>query len=465
MTQLRMTLTIIVMILVSACSDLAGQPEIVATIALPPTPAPVEVDNPADLGEAIYSARCASCHGITGMGDGEVALSAGVTVPDFTIADTSVNQSIEEWTDTIRVGRIENLMPPWENSLSTEEIDAVAEFTYNLWQNPIEIVPEEIASVQGTITGQIIQGTADEAQPESVFMGLHVLDENENQVDFRTLDLVNPSEYAFEDITLQSNYTYLVTAVYNDIVFSSEKIPADGISPTLDIPMTVYEITDDPTVIAVDLMTMLLFEEGDTLVIQGFMGFTNTSDRVFRTDARVDTFAYESVQIPLPEDTVILNMEQLRQRFIVQEEGDSVTLIDSRPVVPGETHQVELVYGLPYSGKADISIVSNYPVITEPVVMIPSDSYELTGDALGLLETELFDFGSYDRYVAFPIGAGGSLNFGINRQSESALPRDVIVSGIVLVIGLAMIGLGVYSLRQQKHNLSLDDVTQTQETA
>ena len=112
----------------TACSGLAGEPQMLATL----TPAPRA---PAGLasGARIFAARCSSCHGSSGAGDGELALSGAIPAPgDFTQPEAARGQSLQQWLTTIRDGRIEALMPPWRDALTTAELRDVALYSYTL---------------------------------------------------------------------------------------------------------------------------------------------------------------------------------------------------------------------------------------------------------------------------------------------------------------------------------------------
>lgn len=126
------------MILIAGCTGLAGEPEIVRTLPAPPSPIPelnVSLDAPVSLeaGAALYAANCARCHGITGAGDGEFVTSGQIgMISDFTDPQTTSDQSLQTWFNTITNGRLENLMPPWRNALTAEERWAVALYTYTM---------------------------------------------------------------------------------------------------------------------------------------------------------------------------------------------------------------------------------------------------------------------------------------------------------------------------------------------
>ncbi|MCX9076364.1 MAG: c-type cytochrome, partial [Candidatus Methanoperedens sp.] len=136
-TVRRAYLSLSALLFLAACSGLAGEPQIVAT--LPSRPEVVDVGLPSappDIvqGAQIYAENCIRCHGPGGQGNGELVLNGQIPTPprDFTDPATTRDQALTEWFATITNGRLENLMPPWGNSLSESERWAVALYTYTL---------------------------------------------------------------------------------------------------------------------------------------------------------------------------------------------------------------------------------------------------------------------------------------------------------------------------------------------
>lgn len=120
---------------ISACTGLAGEPEIVATLPVQPTAIPETFDRVVNLdtGAIIFAENCVRCHGITGAGNGELVLSGQIKdVPDFTDPATIADVTLQEWFDVITNGRLDKLMPPWKDSLSRQDRWAVALYTYSM---------------------------------------------------------------------------------------------------------------------------------------------------------------------------------------------------------------------------------------------------------------------------------------------------------------------------------------------
>ncbi|MYJ79970.1 MAG: c-type cytochrome, partial [Caldilineaceae bacterium SB0670_bin_27] len=91
----------------------------------------------AGLAAESYRQNCAPCHGPSGDGDGPAGATADPTV--FSDASVVWESSPAEHFFVTKFGRIENLMPPWRNSLSDEQIWQVVYYAWNLHTNETEM--------------------------------------------------------------------------------------------------------------------------------------------------------------------------------------------------------------------------------------------------------------------------------------------------------------------------------------
>lgn len=117
--------------ILSACNftlaeDVTPPPGYVA-----PTPLPTLVLSPlqaphVENGRAIYTEKCAACHGETGMGDGEQGIQLGVTVPAFGLPEIARPATPAEWYTVVTRGRMDRLMPPFASLNDQERWDVVA---------------------------------------------------------------------------------------------------------------------------------------------------------------------------------------------------------------------------------------------------------------------------------------------------------------------------------------------------
>jgi len=112
---------------------------------IPPTPMPTmgplfpaqapNVEN----GAAIYVAKCAPCHGATGLGDGPQGIQLGVTVRAYGLPEIARPASPAQYYTSVTRGNIERFMPPFASLDDQQRWDVVA---YVL---TLHTTPEQIA--------------------------------------------------------------------------------------------------------------------------------------------------------------------------------------------------------------------------------------------------------------------------------------------------------------------------------
>lgn len=86
---------------------------------------PLVAPNPSQ-GEAIFSEKCAPCHGVTGLGDGVQADQLPNPVTAFASPETSRNAVLSEWFDLVTNGNLERFMPPFQSLTDRQRWDVVA---------------------------------------------------------------------------------------------------------------------------------------------------------------------------------------------------------------------------------------------------------------------------------------------------------------------------------------------------
>lgn len=133
--------SLILSLIISACTGLGGEPEIVVTVSQPtivvetPEEASLFPQSKPDIanGARIFADRCTECHGETGNGLGTLVREGSIPQPiDMTdISLTSLKTPLTQY-DTITNGNLEFLMPPWKDALTIQERWDVAFYTYTL---------------------------------------------------------------------------------------------------------------------------------------------------------------------------------------------------------------------------------------------------------------------------------------------------------------------------------------------
>jgi mono/diheme cytochrome c family protein len=573
-------LWVIVLLLLSACRGLAGEPEIVATLPPPPTPLP-ETGYPLELpdlarGAQLFAQHCTQCHGEMGRGDGPLVASGELPTPptDFTDPATANSQRPIEWYNTITNGRIENLMPPWRDTLSEAERWAVAMYTYTMWYTPdwltlgqetwaancarchgetgrgdgpdaadinrpvgdMTIQSEVVAisdnslfnivtegsgenmpafadelsveqrwavvsyartlslananvigsqpqpvgtedvgasspSTVGTVTGLITNGTVDGEVPPNLTVTLHSLNADFTSDDTLETTIAPDGSFTFDNVGIANGRTYVATVAYRDRIFGSDSMPGDPANPVLEMPITIYELTEDPEVISISRMAIQVDAIGEGLQVTQAIIFNNTSDRVYTNSQSVAEGRYASVVMSLPPGAVVVGFGDTEQRYIVLEEESAV--IDTVPVVPGEDHVNLIVYFVPYEDGAIIEHPINYALDGEVRLLVNPPTVSAISEQLPPLGPANVGNRTYDSYGAdLTLASGDVVRYELRGQGApggadvtvTQAPASSNLLPVILLIlgGGAILVAGVLYLRSRgEQSVSKDHIMDT----
>ncbi len=444
--------TLLFALMLSACTGLGGEPLIVATVAAPTAEsaiAPKSIDWQPDLenGERIFAERCTDCHGETGDGQGELVLAGSIGQPlDMTKRDLVSAKSPLAWFEIITRGRIENLMPPWENALSEAERWDVALYSYALsyddallgagaalWREkcggcemPAVIAPvfsdveygarlnrerfagaldaDEIAAVVAylrveslnaggsepeaaplvSVAGRIEHGTAGAEVPADTVVQLQY-GNAESGFSFAETKTDADSSFSFADVPLTSEFSYVVSAAYQGRLFS-RRLPSGSAS---DTTVKLYDLTTDPMVVKVSRIDLFveairLADLGAGLFVTQVIGYQNNSDRIYTSGRRFDDGREAVLLVQFPVGARPMSGDD-NGRYVIIENMENIpdSVIDTLPVAPGDSHQVILEYFLPYERDAQIEQAFNN-VINADVSVTLGPGLQADGDYLQL---------------------------------------------------------------------------------
>lgn len=547
--SIRPILLILGAFLLAACSGLAGEPRIVASLP-PATAVPTLEPFPAAapdirVGAQLFVANCTQCHGADGKGNGALVQSGQVAKPaDFTDPATTADQTPADFFATITNGKIENLMPPWRDALSAEERWAVAMYAYTLPYRQTQISSGaalyaancaecdldamQIASLSGaaldaqisdtpalaalsaddreavaaylrssivssadaigtlaqpeataeppnataeasveltdaalpetiSVTGVVSNGSAGGSAPANLAVTLVIYDASFNPTQVSgTTDA--SGNFSFADVSFNVDNTYAVTTTYRSQIFASDilreaPLTTDAADGTLNLPITIYELTEDPDVLRIDGLVMQVTVQGDSLQVAQAFNITNTSDRAFTSSQTATNGTSISVVLQLPPGAVVVGFPGNQNRYITNAENS--TIFDTFPVLPGEGHFVQVVYLVPYDdGGAIIEQPLTY-ALNGPVRLLVSPlTMGITSDQLPPRGTETLgdsQFQSYGADLTLAAGdviryeiAGASAPLGTTPvvSSDSLLPIIVVVLLIAVLLGGGFVLLG-----------------------
>lgn len=384
---------ILITLALSGCGGLGGEPEIIATI--PPALSSVSAKSVArdwqpDIanGGRIFAERCVDCHGARGDGLGELALAGSIKRPlDMTDWSVVASKSPLEWFDIITAGRIENLMPPWENALSEAERWDVALFTYTLayddallargertWRDgcagcelPLQAPPvfsdvaygaqlnrelfgsalteaeafaaaayarmrtlavdaagaETAPTARVEIGGRVIHGTAGGIVPADTVVRLRYGGGDSGYRIVETTIDVDGA-FLFKDFPYSAAFDYAVGALYGERLFSQRVFPGQDDERIIRI----YDETNDPSVVSIARVDLYIAPAtldglGGGLTISQLLTYRNSSDRIYTSGRGFEDGREAALLIQFPAGATLLTGDA-QGRYVVIENLDQL---------------------------------------------------------------------------------------------------------------------------------------------
>lgn len=140
-------------------------PEFDLSQVTPPTRPPLAL-----VGQAIYQENCSPCHGVQGMGDGPT--TAQLPSPPTAFADPNAvwERSPAQLFHTAKFGRLEKLMPPWQDKLDDNQIWQAVAYAWSLHTTEENLQTGAALYAQSCANCHGAQGAGDgpEATPDLV---------------------------------------------------------------------------------------------------------------------------------------------------------------------------------------------------------------------------------------------------------------------------------------------------------
>lgn len=411
-------------------------------------------------GEVLYQSTCAECHGANAAGTSDAPAIAGI----YELSDTAAIAQVVNGTEN---------MPAFGDQLSSEEITSLIAYVRTVGGGDAqqETVVESDTSLEptiGTISGAVANGSIDGTVPENMIVQLHIVDRSFNEEIVETR-LNSDGTFAFEELPIDAHHGFVATIFYQGSYFASEFIAGDFGVTEIDLPITLYEATNDPSVIRIEDITAQIFADAGELQVVEIITVTNTSDRVFIGEEAISSTSDRiTLSFPLPETSNYLSMGD--ERYIVSDDGQVV--MDTRAVIPGEPHTVHVSYTIPYDGSATLNQQMPYPLAGTMSVFIATNGLTLESEQIEALGLQMMGSTVMETYGSEEIGipAGGLLSLVINgtpqtssftttttttsQSSSSNKITDNPLAVGMIVVGMSLIAVSVFFLwreRSQQH--------------
>jgi mono/diheme cytochrome c family protein len=426
-----------------------------------------------ESGQVFYDENCLTCHGEGGFGDGPEAASLDADPGDLT--------SLDYWFNTSNQAVFEILTSPdrileHQYDISDDDIwsvvDYVRAFSYGYIDALAPMRPLESASISGQVfngtTGSILDSEATallRAFTQDLEITLTMSD---------TLDAEGRFNFALTDVP--QDWFFRVGLTYNDVEFGSDFGQVTLDQPDLDLPITVFEKTVDPSSITVQQMHLILVFDQNQVVVNELYVVGNDEAAVFAGetgDPNEGTF-----KITVPNGAEQLSFQRgfgsvdsfIPANEVIQTDSGWA---DTLPLRPGPGSLTMLVqYTLPYEDGLTISQPVNYDT-TNVNLVVPEIGVSLgEGDGWVSGGTQTMEGGTVTSYAQTNIPAGQELVLTLegrprsgnsttaNLVSDNALELVIGLGAAVLVIGIAAVAIRRWRLEPEEEYLDRDQLLQ-----
>jgi mono/diheme cytochrome c family protein len=402
-----------------------------------------------ERGKQIYDANCAGCHGLDGKGDGANAGGLSRQPADLTDLALMAEKSGVDLFQTISNG-IPPVMPAFDTLAEDERlllVDYLRSFTFAVppaisgmatpsstgnAEEIVTVTPTAVGTKEvGTVIGTITNGSGGET-PAGLEVMLWGFDTSE-QVLTQTVKCDTQGTFRFREVELLEGRVFVSLVDFSGTTYVSDFSIASAGTNELELPITVYETTNDASVIKIDRLH-LFFEllDENTMRVVELNIMSNTSNKTVMPVSETEPV----VRFKLPVGSSNLEFQDgvLGGRYLETPDGFG----DLMPVLPGSaTHQVLFAFEMPYNRRLDF-VQSTVLPVDAVVVLVPEDNVRIRGEAIQDEGVRDLQGVNYHQYNVGNLLAGDDLH--LTMTGSLAAGKN---SRNNLIIGLSVLGIAV----------------------
>ena len=415
-------------------------------------------------GQNIYNRRCVDCHGAAGAGDGVKAAKTGLTLPNWTIPANLALRSVGELQAVILQGSPPG-MPGFADRLSDSDIHAVAGYVQSfLFGWPQSLAAASAASPAATPTATVaVYGTVTNGSNNGLPAGLEIsLNAYQGaQNTYSAAQVVDDptGEYRFEDVPLQSDLIYQVSAVYNDYTFLSAPLQGSGVVSNTDIqlPLMIYETTTDLSAISAERLQVVVDYPGAgwIQVVQMYL-LVNATNRLVVAEQPGDPVLW--FDLPDQAENLQFADQAVAGRFSIL--GSDFG--DYQAIPPGTNYQIVFAYDLPFRSGDTVTIHLPVPV-SMALIMLPDEVFTLESEQLQDAGERVMEGVQLQLYRAYDLPLNNDLSFNLRERSKIKLQSNswvnLLAGSLALIAALLITLVWLRSMRRPVP--AVEDVRQT----
>ena len=385
--------------------------------------------NQIESGRKVYESNCQSCHGSNGKG-GVPEVKA-----DFTNQSSIVKKSNNELFESISKVSAHKL-----GSVNESDRRAVIDYVRSLSYDVVPVAQTD----KGTVSGKISNGTPNGKVPADLPIVLYIFD-NFRPTESITVTAKTDGAFIFNDVKMNDGRAFILSTKYNGITYVSDVGSVVAGTMTYDLPIQIYEVTNDPGAVRIEQMHIVFEFDGGNASVGELFVISNLGDRAFAAAKVGDP----TLNFALPNGYKNLQFEDgdIGDRYKLTADG----FADTQAVRPGAgNYQIVTQYTLPYSDALTFS-QKIYYTTNNLSILLPDVGVTLSGGGFtdgGVRDIQGTKFRTYTSngakagdVIKFDLKGKPTLNANAAAVSSTPDSTTALIGGLALGLALSIVAL------------------------
>jgi len=293
---------------------------------------------------------------------------------------------------------------------------------------------------QFQITGRIINNTSRTISPDTK---VTLFTYNQMIKTYVQDARLNGDKFSFEGLTPQTGMIFVANLENDGLTYNSDIVMIEEGMQNLDLPITIYDKTTDPTVLRADRLHIFFeFLDAKTVQIAHLYIISNTSNQVLVPSGP----GKPVISFVLPKGSTNIQFQDgsMGERYIQTEGG----FADTVSLSPGKgNYRILYSFEMPYQSKLDFSEQLLMPVDAVTIMLptqLDNQYFKIEGKNIQTSGTRDVEGTPYLTYTAQNLSKNDILQFSIVNDSTAAITNMFkldSLSGMQIIIGIGVLGL------------------------
>ena len=323
-----------------------------------------------------------------------------------------------------------------------------------------DTTPSAGVSPTPTPAGAVISGSVTVASgasiPDGTIATLLLYNTVAGQVSQKlTIPILADGNFEFADVPGDANTVFLVTVDYSGVTYDSVPKQFDSATLVYDMPVTVYETTNDQNVLAITQAHLQFdFSAAEKVQVMSLYIISNPGQNAVTVVSDGSTIPF----IKIPEGAESVNFQ------LAQSSSPLMSATDGFALLPGADKQYGIIatFSLPYTKRLNF---------IQPFILPVSSATVIVPEGVKVRSDQLTDAGSqnststppttFHLYQTSSLASGSSLSLTISGKPGDKAgfvldQRTLLIIG-VSAVGLILIGLGIFLFLRDRKLRKMED--------